>query len=64
MRTTEQTYANDLDDARAMMATRIPQAGFPEGEREKVISDALNNTWVEGMALDEWVDAAADLLGE
>lgn len=55
---TSEHYETDLAAARVAIDHRIPQDGYPEDEREKVINDALNNTWTEGKSLDEWVDAA------
>jgi hypothetical protein len=61
--TTEQTYDSDLQAARSLLEEQVPAAGWPEGEREKAMNDALNNEWNEGMTLEEWVDAAARRLG-
>lgn len=54
----------DLATARDRIDSRIPQAGWPQGERAKAICDALNNIWRAGITLDEWVGAAARLLGD
>lgn len=62
--TTEQTYDRDLMAARELLDARIPEAGFPEGERDKAIADALNNTWSEGMTVEEWACAAAQMLAQ
>jgi hypothetical protein len=63
MPTTEETYHTDLTAAREMIEARVQVDGWPEGERETAIGDALNNAWVEGMTLTEWVDAAAVRIG-
>lgn len=63
MTTHEQNYDETLAAAREVLGTMLfRRAGWPEGEREKALDDALNNTWHEGLTVVEWANAACDLL--
>jgi len=60
--TTESNYDADLEQAKEMIEQRV-DFSEADGEMEKWAMDKLNNTWVEGISVDEWVDAAAKALG-
>jgi hypothetical protein len=61
--TTPENYDATLDKARELLDARIARDGWPAGEREKAVTDALNNAWVEGITVAAWVDRAARTLG-
>lgn len=61
--TTEQNYDETLQEALALLDALVGRGGFPVGEREKAMADALNNTWGEGMTVSEWADEAGRRLG-
>jgi hypothetical protein len=60
--TTEETYDEDLAAAREELDEMTPEDGWPEGEREKAMEDALANSWSEGMTVGEWAEVARALL--
>lgn len=62
-RTTTLRYDDDYDPAAAALDRRVSRDGWPEGEREKALADALNNEWTEGLSVGQWVDRAARRLG-
>jgi len=56
--TTTANYGETLHEATEQLRARISPDGYPEGEREKAICDALNNTWTDGITVAAWVDLA------
>lgn len=62
MTTTTATYDADLSAATSLYDELADREGYPEGEYEKTRNDRLNNAWIEGITVQEWVDRA--ILGE
>lgn len=60
--TTTSNHDADLAAAEAQLRARIDFDGH-DGDNGKNALDALNNTWVEGITVGEWVERAADLVG-
>lgn len=60
--TTAANYDETLTRAMDLLDERMGDDTHPAGEREKAISDALNNVWVEGMTVAVWVELAAKRL--
>ena len=58
--TTTANYDADLATAMTQLSARVSSHSFPEGEYEKTLGDELNNRWVEGITVAEWVDRAAE----
>lgn len=58
MTTTTETYDRDLAHARTLLDEQLGPMDWPEQERQSR-DDALNNAWVEGLTVAEWVRAAA-----
>lgn len=56
-------YDRALTQAAHLLAPRIAGLAIPAAEIPKVTGDALNNTWVDGLTVPEWVDRAAQVLG-
>lgn len=61
---TTENYDETLAEAYEILNARVPVEGWPEGEREKAMNDALDNVWGEGMTVEEWAAAAAVLLSQ
>jgi hypothetical protein len=59
------TYEETLDWAIALLSPRVAGllTAIPPVDVEKTTDDALNNVWVEGITVAEWVERAADRLG-
>lgn len=57
---TAENYDVTLEQAIAMLRDRVSPNSFPEGEYEKVLDDELNNCWTDGVAVEEWVQRAAE----
>ena len=55
---TTANYDETLAEATSATLEQVSDAGFPEGERVKAVGDALNNVWVEGITVGEWVEQA------
>lgn len=56
--TTTATYDADLNEAERVYDTQVERDDFPEGEYEKARGELLNNWWVEGITIEEWVARA------
>ena len=69
MTTTTATYEADLAAAEQMLLPRIAAAAatetaqFLSEQLGKSLKDALNNTWVEGLTIDQWVEMAIARVG-
>jgi len=63
MTTTAATYDNDLAEASELLTKRLSKAigsdDFLARELPKSLSDALGNTWTEGLTVAEWAKLAA-----
>jgi hypothetical protein len=55
--TTEKTYEHDLVEAKALMG-KFVNAEQCDGNGRNWIGDALNDAWMDGMQLTEWVAKA------